>query len=53
MTPARAAAKEDFEFNPGGGTPLYCLDADVPLDRVLFFTSVRWAPDIDRVYNFV
>ncbi len=34
--------------NPGGGTPLYGLYGDVPLDRVWFFTP----PVLNRVYNF-
>ena len=34
---------------PGGGTPLYGLYGDVPLDRVWFLASSV----LNRVYNFM
>ena len=64
VTPARAAA-ETTNSTPGerGGTPLYGLDGNVPLDRAWFFTSLSYGllagyiisckSELNRVYNFV
>ena len=64
VTPARAAA-ETTNSTPGerGGTPLYGLDRDVPLDRAWFLTALSYGllagyiisckSELNRVYNFV
>ena len=64
VTPDRAAA-ETTNSTPGerGGTPLYDLDGDVPLDRAWFLTSLSYGllagyiisceSVLNSVYNFV